>query len=77
MEALHAGLIHGTIDFFFNFFMMMMVERRAAAQASAKRERRRTGMSAANVGASISYSVNYDILNFVGILIRFEIMRKK
>ena len=33
-------------------FMMMMLERRAAAQASAKRERRRTGMSAANVGAS-------------------------
>ena len=34
------------------FFMVMMVKRRAAAQASAKRERRRTGMSAANVGAS-------------------------
>ena len=46
MEALRAGSILGTGDFF-----MMMVERRAQAQASAKRERRRAGLSTANVGA--------------------------
>ena len=38
--------------------MMMMVERREAAQASAKRERRRAGMSAANVGASVSINTH-------------------
>ena len=41
--------------FFYICFMMMMVEGRTAAQASAKRKRRRTGMSAANVGASKLY----------------------
>ena len=53
MGALHVGWIPGTGDFFvLIFFMMTMVERRAAAQASTKRKRQRSGMSAANVGAS-------------------------
>ena len=54
MGALHVGSIPGTDDFFVPifFFMMMMVERPAATQASTKRQRRRSGISAANVGAS-------------------------
>ena len=45
-QALHAGSIPDTDNFFKKFFFMMMVEQRAAAQASAKRECCCAGMSA-------------------------------